>query len=52
MKYKSCKPEVIRERIIRIKSELRQLRVELRLAEAEQKDRDALQQAPEGKGRE
>jgi len=43
MAYKSIKPEVIQERIIRLKSELRRLQVELRLSEAERRDRERLQ---------
>jgi hypothetical protein len=35
-------PEVIRERIVRAQSELRRLRAELRLVEAEHRDRERL----------
>jgi len=44
MRYKPCNPDLIRERIIRIKAELRRLQMELRLAEAERRDRKRLQQ--------
>ncbi|MBZ5500489.1 MAG: hypothetical protein LAP85_29195 [Acidobacteriia bacterium] len=40
MKFRSCNPDVVKERIIRLKSELRVLQVELRLAEAEARDRE------------
>jgi hypothetical protein len=47
MKNRSINPEVIKERIVRTRAELRRLKVELRLAEAEQKDRERLQQSQE-----
>ena len=40
MVRRSINPDVIKERIIRLKAELRRLQVDLRLAEAERNDRD------------
>ena len=52
MRYRSPEnSELIRERIIRIKSELRRLQMELRLAEVERRDRAKFQK-PRGKSRE
>ena len=40
----SINPEVIQERIVRMQAELRRLRMELRLAEAERRDRQRMDQ--------
>jgi hypothetical protein len=37
---RTAPPEIIKERIIRTQAELRRLRAELRLAEAERRDRE------------
>jgi hypothetical protein len=45
MAYKSAiKPEVLRARIVRVKAELRRLKMELKLSEAEERDRGQLDQ--------
>ena len=42
MRTKTYPPDLIRERIVRLKTELRRMRIELRLAEAEERDRERL----------
>ena len=39
----STNPDIIRERILRLQSELRRMRAELRLVEAERRDRERLE---------
>ena len=43
MVHKRINPEVIKERIIRTKAELRRLMAELRLVDAERRDRERQQ---------
>jgi hypothetical protein len=38
-------PKIIEQRIIRLQAEVRQLRAELRLAEAERRDRERMEKA-------
>ena len=42
VRYQSGNSSLIRERIIRLQAELRRARMELRLAEAEERDREKL----------
>ena len=42
VRYQSGNSSLIRERIIRLQAELRRARIELRLAEAEERDRERL----------
>jgi hypothetical protein len=50
MKLQTYKPDLIRARIVRVKSELRQLKMILRLSEAEERDRQRLEPTVKAEG--
>jgi hypothetical protein len=52
MRYATRTPEALRERLAVLDAKRRQIRMLLRLAEAERRDRERLQQAPQGEHRE